>query len=59
MKKIKFEGKLDLGKETVSKLNDGHMNQINGGQANWTWTLFNCASKNCPIPTVYCTSASK
>lgn len=32
MKKIKFEKKLQLNKETVARLNDGQMSDINGGQ---------------------------
>lgn len=31
MKKIKFEGKLNLNKEVVSKLNDGEMSGMMGG----------------------------
>lgn len=45
MKKVKFEGKLSLNKETISKLNENQMNQIKGG---WLWTLINCASARCP-----------
>jgi len=32
MKKIKFEGKLSLNKETIAKLNDDGMNSIKGGE---------------------------
>ena len=51
MKKIKFEGKLNLNKETVAKLNDKQMDSIKGGKfgssANGgicvcTTSLFNC-----------------
>ena len=31
MKKVKFEGKLSLNKETIAKLNDEQMNVIKGG----------------------------
>ena len=31
MKKVKFEGKLSLNKETIAKLNDDQMNMIKGG----------------------------
>ena len=31
MKKAKFEGKLSLNKETVSRLNDMQMNGVKGG----------------------------
>jgi hypothetical protein len=59
MKKIKFEGKLSLNKETVSKLNEGQMNQINGGGTAWLWTLINCATKQvgCPNSLQTCPSA--
>ncbi len=36
MKKNKFDGKLKLNKETVTKLNDEQMAQINGGDTNTT-----------------------
>ena len=32
MKKIKFEGKLNLNKESVTRLNNEHMNSIKGGR---------------------------
>ncbi len=32
MKKAKFEGKLSLNKETITKLNDDQLNQVNGGK---------------------------
>ena len=46
MKKVKFDGKLSLNKETIAKLNDEQMKSINGGKPNsYDW--------NCPIsPTV-------
>jgi bacteriocin-like protein len=31
MKKIKFNGKLQLHKQTIAKLNDNQMNNIQGG----------------------------
>ena len=31
MKKVKFEGKLKLNKETVTKLNDTQMDVVKGG----------------------------
>lgn len=43
MKKVKFEGKLNLNKETVTKLNDNSMNAIRGGAL---WTLWHCPSYN-------------
>lgn len=54
MKKIKFEGKLTLNKETIAKLNDNQMSKVNGG---WLWTLINCASARCPNSLVTCPSA--
>ena len=48
MKKIKFERKLSLKKETIASLNSEQMNKINGGNdpGAATWSLF-CASKKC------------
>jgi len=37
MKKIKFEGKLNLNKETVTRLNNEHMNSIKGGRRKLSW----------------------
>jgi len=31
MKKVKFNGKLSLNKETIAKLNDSQMKSVNGG----------------------------
>ena len=43
MKKIKFEGKLSLNKETVTKLNQDHMSAIQGGvEGTILTTLRNC-----------------
>lgn len=47
MKKIKFEKKLSLNKETVSKLNDAQMHNIQGGVG--FLSLWNCRTKACPI----------
>ena len=57
MKKIKFEGKLSLNKETVSKLNQDHMNSIKGGAyGTILTTLANCAPKTSPtLNTCGCT----
>jgi hypothetical protein len=58
MKKIKFEGKLNLKKETVSRLNDAQMNHVKGGIF---WSLFNCHSGNCGTagcPTAGCPTGS-
>ena len=44
MKKIKFEGKLKLNKETISKLNDEQMKHANGGGTILT-TWYNCATR--------------
>jgi hypothetical protein len=51
MKKIKLNGKLNLNKETVSKLNDEQMRQVNGGFTSFVCSLAFCGgggSKNCP-----------
>jgi hypothetical protein len=47
MKKIKFERKLNLSKETISSLNGEQMSKVEGG---WAWTLF-CNSNKCPSET--------
>ena len=39
MKKSKFEKKLTLGKETISKLNDEEMDQVKGGDFSFLCTL--------------------
>jgi hypothetical protein len=31
MKKVKFTGKFNLGKETISNLSNDQMNEVNGG----------------------------
>jgi hypothetical protein len=43
MKKIKLEGKLNLKKETISKLNNQQMNDIQGGLLS---IGNNCSKKN-------------
>ncbi|CAM3866628.1 MULTISPECIES: class I lanthipeptide [Flavobacterium] len=59
MKKIKLEGKLNLNKETVTKLNDAQMKNLNGGA--W-FTLYHCnKTRNCATatcPTVGCPTGS-
>lgn len=48
MKKIKFERKLSLKKETIANLNKEQMEKINGGEGQAaTWSLF-CHTKKCP-----------
>lgn len=42
MKKVKFSGKLNLNKETVAKLNDEQMKEINGGITKITGELYTC-----------------
>jgi hypothetical protein len=59
MKKVKFEKKLSLNKETVSKLNADQLNNVVGGEVayshticatyqkscfNYCWSWFNCAA---------------
>jgi natural product precursor len=43
MKKIKFESKLSLKKETVARLNEAQMGQLKGGA--W-FTLYHCNKTN-------------
>jgi hypothetical protein len=60
MKKIKFENKLSLKKETVTRLNGAQLNNLKGGAGQ---TLSNCPGPNGCIPsarvcaTVACLSA--
>lgn len=70
MKKIKFEGKLSLNKETISKLSDEQMNAVNGGStsaytccAPGSWNHSSCSgdvcgSNTCPAQTAACPSGS-
>ena len=51
MKKIKFNDKLSLNKETVVTLNDEQMNNVQGGGTILT-TWYNCTSK-CYTKTEY------
>lgn len=44
MKKLKFNGKLSLNKETIAKLNDEQMGAIIGGSASITTAVPCCAS---------------
>lgn len=49
MKKIKFESKLSLKKETVARLNEAQMDHLKGGA--W-FTLYHChKSNNCGTAT--------
>jgi natural product precursor len=58
MKKIKFESKLSLKKETVARLNEAQMGQLKGGA--WL-TLYHCQGSNhcgtatCPTVANGCT----
>jgi natural product precursor len=45
MKKLKFENKLSLKKETIVQLNNGQMSQLAGGGTILT-TWVNCGSAN-------------
>lgn len=42
MKKMNLSKKLSLNKETVAKLNNTEMSQINGGAVWKTWVLSRC-----------------
>lgn len=46
MKKVKFEGKLSLNKETVAKLNDMQMEHIKGGEVDALHSRILCLSSN-------------
>lgn len=57
MKKIKIDGKLNLNKETVSKLDGHQMKEIHGGAA----TGLKCKTDNtlswgqdCTVDRIYC-----
>jgi natural product precursor len=56
MKKVKFEGKLNLNKKTVAKLNESQMRQIKGGECTDAGTgctgtcLTDCAQPSCQAP---------
>jgi natural product precursor len=57
MKKVKFEGKLNLNKETVAKLTDAQMRNVQGGSTVTTATnactatcLTDCAQPSCQAP---------
>lgn len=52
MKKIKFERKLSLKKETIINLNKEQMSRVEGG---WAWTLF-CKTDDCVSAT--CTAVN-
>ena len=52
MKKIKFEGKLNLNKEVVSRLNDNQMNDMKGGAFVIAITSI---GKNCTSKKIKCT----
>ena len=57
MKKINLKNKLSLNKETVAKLNQSQMSQVNGGgslnhiSCSGCNTVFTCVpqTQNCPI----------
>ncbi len=55
MKKVKFNGKLSLNKETIAKLNDEQMNVVNGGA-----TARGCTTlaRSCNTCVVNCTVVS-
>jgi hypothetical protein len=55
MKKVKLTKKLQLNKETIAKLNENQMTNIQGGtMSRWTICLGDCAV-TC-VPTCYGTS---
>ncbi len=65
MKKLKFTGKLNLNKETVTNLNTNEMSAVNGGvgiftlgqcmtrlgcQSHYTSKCIGCECDSCPSP---------
>ena len=46
MKKVKFNGKLSLNKETIAKLNNEQMNAVNGGKTVITLEQYTCVGCN-------------
>lgn len=61
MKKVKFESKLGLNKETIAKLNDEQMMSVNGGDTRVSmlspcYSISTCAG-NCPSGPTACTGA--
>ncbi|UTW64790.1 class I lanthipeptide [bacterium SCSIO 12643] len=57
MKKLKLTGKLSLNKETISKLNDEQMNDVNGGRGSGSDRLCSnipCATTGCPSIGIVC-----
>lgn len=59
MKKVKFEGKLNLNKETIAKLNDEQLNSINGGaEENYPFTIIFCSPFPFTSMSIGCTVAT-
>ena len=52
MKKVKFDGKLSLNKETIAKLNDDQMNAVQGGAT----VDFTCRGDSCGATCAGCCS---
>ncbi len=52
MKKVNLKGKLNLGKETLSKLNGKEMSNLNGGLPAYS---YRCLTDPCVVDTVRCT----
>ncbi|MFN7913091.1 MAG: class I lanthipeptide [Bacteroidota bacterium] len=52
MKKVKFNGKLSLNKETITNLNEEQMNNIKGGD-DILWSLLWCHTRRCNTQTEY------
>ncbi len=59
MKKVKFEGKLSLNKETIAKLNDAQMKNVNGGATEWTGGACFFSLRTCNIENCNCIKTSK
>ena len=58
MKKIKFEKKLSLKKESISHLNDEQLNKVNGGDGPFSWFCTRkCPTRDCTQADVTCDPA--
>lgn len=53
MKKQKFTGKLSLNKETISRLQDRQMSQLNGGDGSVSLNSCVCTNQGNCTPTNY------
>lgn len=57
MKKVNLNGKLNLGKETISKLNEGLLSDIKGGGPNSKISCLTVCGVSCQVDSCYVTCA--